>query len=97
MDAVSGSQLEKISDEVDAIYSPYAFSPEDKETISSAVLSVDLKDLTDFTVCFAFMVDGLADVPSYPDTITFWHMLASFSFDVSFDALLIEDGSFAPY
>ena len=44
--------------EVDVIYSPYEGMGGSN---SSAVLSVDLEDLNNFTVCFAFMIDGLAD------------------------------------
>ena len=96
LDPVSGSQLEKISDdkEVEAIYSP--FGPERREeSTSSAVLSVDLKDVTKISVCFAFMVDGLVDVPTHPDTTTFWYMLAAmFPPDEVKIEIPFEDGSF---
>ena len=65
------------SREVDVIYLPYEDRDEHRGN-SSAVLSVDLKDLTDFTVCFKFMVDGLADVSHGAEIATFWHILASF-------------------
>ena len=67
LDKVSGSQLENVSDEkeVDVIYFPYPYGPEEK-IISNAVLSVDLNELTNFSVCFAFMVDGLVDVATHP-------------------------------
>ena len=86
LDVVNGSQIEKNdgNNEVDVIYSPY-------EKNSSAVLSVDLKDLTNFTVCSAFMVDGLVDVASSPDTATFWNILSSFSICVKYDSLFIEE------
>ena len=95
LDKVSGSQLENISDEkeVGVIYSPYPYGPEGK-TISSAVLSVDLNDLTNFSVCFAFMVD----VATHQDTTTLWHMLGAFSIYVKFDSVLgVGDKSFFRY
>ena len=100
LDAVSGNQIEKNygNNEVKVIYSPfYADGPVEKDNISSAVLSVDLKDLTNLTVCFAFMVDGLFHEAPHPDIATFWFMLAAFSRLEYFDSLSIEDGSFAPY
>ena len=37
----------------------------------SATLLLDLINLSDLTLCFAFMVDGLVDEPSHPDSRTF--------------------------
>ena len=79
--------------EVDVIYFPYEIGGDNN---NSAVLSVDLKDLNNFTVCFAFMVDGMVDVADNADTATFWYMMAAFSTKVNFDSLLIEEGTFAP-
>ena len=62
--------------EIDVIYYPH--EPVAKSN-SSAILTVDLKDLYNFTVCFAFMVDGLVDIAQEADVVTFWNMLASFS------------------
>ena len=94
-------KIENDDKEVDVIYSPYEIGGDNN---NCAALSVDLKDLNKFTVCFAFMVDGLvdvaynaADVATSPDIVTFWFMLASISINVEFDSLSIEDGSFAPY
>ena len=75
---------EETSDQrdVDAIYYPHKFGDDSN---SSAILSVDLIDLNNFTVCFAFMVDSLVDVPQHADISTFWNMLASFSMQPSLD------------
>ena len=76
-DAVNGNKPEKQDDDrkVDVIFSPFNFGTEDKKTIaSSAVLSIALENRTELTLCFAFMVDGLVDVGTYPDTWTFFYM-----------------------
>ena len=84
--------------EVDVIYSPYDGKGENGNK-SSAVLSVNLEDLTDFTVCFAAMVDGLVDTPGhFADIATFWHILASFFVPEQVGLEIpFEEGSFAPY
>ena len=83
---------EKDEREVDVIFRAAGFG-----NSSSAILSVDLKDLTSFTVCFAFMLDRLVDVTPSPDTATFWYVLESISIYVKFDSLFIDDGTFALY
>ena len=80
--------------EIDAIHFPYENGLGNS---SSAILSIDIEALTNFTVCFAFMLDRLADVTPSPDTLTFWYMLRSISIYVNFDSLSIEEGAFAPY
>ena len=83
---------EPVDIEVDVIYSPYE---DENEGISSAVLSVDLKDLTNFTVCFKFMVDGLADEALQADIVTFWQMLSSFFVHEQVQmAIIFQEGSF---
>ena len=83
--------------EVDVIYSPYEGEGQKK---SSAILSVALEDLTNCTVCFAFMEDGLAYVDQHADIATFWQTFASFSFggpeNVNLN-ITFEEGSFAPF
>ena len=96
-EAVSRLKPDETSDQrdVDAIYYPHKFGDDSN---SSAILSVDLIDLNNFTVCFAFMVDGLPDVADGAEIVTFWQMLASFfpPEQVGF-GITIRDGSFAPF
>ena len=87
--------------EVEVIYCPYEDKEDDfDEKKSSAVVTVDLKDLTNLTVCFSFMLDGLPDVASGAEIVAFWQMLTSFSVlrqAIFKDGIAFEDGSFAPY
>ena len=82
---------------VDVIHFPFELG---NESNSSAFLTVDLKDLNNFTVCFVFMVDGLVDVVQHVDIATFRQMLLSLSVFKQFESIAdisFESGSFAPY
>ena len=96
MNGVNSGQLDRGKGEVEIIYSPY----EDEEENISATIAIELKDLTNLGVCFAFMVGGLPDVANGAEIITIWQMLASFFSheQVNFrDGFVFDDGSFAPY
>ena len=67
-------EKENCEKEVDIIYFPN--EKWDAKT-SRAALSVDLKDMNNLTVCFAFMVDGLIDAAISPDSNIFLYKLAS--------------------